>query len=152
MPDPISFGSTTSRYGLPLLFAAQAQKEFYVNEAHAIVDCLLHPVVEGEANDPPASPADGEAWLVGNTPTGDWTGHEGELACVEAGAWLFIAPRNGLRIHDLGSGQSRLFLGGWQLAANVSTPTGGGVIDAEARAAIDGLIAALVANGTLPQS
>ena len=38
MTTPINFTTTTGRFNLPLLFAAQAQKEVYVNEALAIVD------------------------------------------------------------------------------------------------------------------
>jgi len=116
------------------------------------MDCLLHPAIEGEANDPPAAPAEGETWLVGNAPTGDWSGLEGQMACFEAGAWLFVEPRDGLRVLDLSSGQSRFYLGGWQEAAAVVSPTGGSVIDAEARTAIEGLITALIANGILPQA
>jgi len=132
--------------------AAQAQKEFYVNEAHAITDCLLHPAIEGEANIPPPSPSEGRTWLVGNSPTGAWAGYQGRLACFEADAWLFITPRDGLRVLDLSTGQSRLFLGGWQVADAVPSPSGGSVIDIEARTAIEGLISALVANGALPQT
>lgn len=129
--------------------AAQSQKEFYVNEAHAILDCLLHAAIEGEADAPPVTPRDGETWLIGDTPTGDWAGHAGELACYAVGAWLFVTPRNGVRVLDLNTGQSRLYHDGWQTAASVVSPSGGSVIDAEARTAIEGLIAALVANGTL---
>ena len=152
MTEPVSFSATTARFALPLLFAAQSQKEFYVNEAHAILDSLLHPAVEGKSDTPPDTPVAGEAWLVGDAPTGEWVDHAGDLACHEAGAWLFIAPRNGLRVLDLSAGQMRCYNDGWQLAAAVVSPSGGSVIDAEARTAIEGLIAALVTNGTLPQT
>lgn len=71
MSDPFLFDSTTPRFGLPLLFAGQAQKEAFVNEAHALADALIHCAVEGEATAPPGAPVDGTSWLVGSPATGD---------------------------------------------------------------------------------
>lgn len=149
MPEPITFPSSSPRYGLPLLFAAQAQKEFFVNQAHALADALLHPAIEGEANDPPAAPAEGETWLVGEAPTEAWADRAGSLASFQAGAWVFIQPRDGLRVLNCASGQDLRFHGGWLRADTPAAPAGGTTVDAEARAAIGELIAALVAGGIL---
>ena len=149
MPEPITFTSASPRYGLPLLFAGQTQKEFFVNQAHALADALLHPAIEGEADDPPAVPEEGETWLVGDAPTGAWADHAGWLASYQAGTWIFVEPRDGLRVLDRATGQDMRFHGGWQRAVGPAVPSGGSTVDAEARAAIVELIAALVAGGIL---
>ncbi|TIX49373.1 DUF2793 domain-containing protein [Alteraurantiacibacter aquimixticola] len=152
MADPISFTSASPRFGLPFLFPGQAQKEFFVNEAHALADLLLHPAIEGEAGTPPANPADGECWLVAAGASDGWAGHDGELACHQAGNWIFATPRNGMTVLDQAAGQLRRYADGWHMASTVAEPSGGSVVDTEARAAITGLIAALVAAAILPDT
>lgn len=152
MSDAISFTSTSPRFGLPFLFAGQAQKEISVNEAHALADMLLHPAIVAEQGDPPASPEEGQCWLVGTEATGVWAGHEGEIACLQSGTWLFAAPRNGMSIFDEETAQLRRFHDGWHSAAPVNSAENGTIIDTEARTAISGLIAALMAAGILPPS
>ncbi len=152
MSDPITFASATPRLGLGLLFSGQSQKEFFVNEAHALVDALLHPAVEGEADAPPPTPEEGECWLVGDTPTGAWADRAGSVASYQAGSWIFAAPRDGFRLLDRPSGQEIRFLDGWQRPATPPEPTGGTTVDAEARAAIVALIEVLITSGILAQS
>jgi len=147
MPDPVTFTSATPRYALPLLFAGQAQKELTVNEAHALADALLHPAIEDESSAPPAAPVEGECWLVGASASGDWSGEDGKLACREAGNWLFLTPRDGMRIFDRASGQELHYFDGWQRAAPPAEPTGGATVDSEARQAIAELTAALRVAG-----
>lgn len=149
MPDPVSFTSTSPRFGLPLLFAAQTQKEFFVNQAHALTDLLLHPAVEGEADTPPAEPEDGETWLVGNGASEQWSGHSGCLASFQAGSWVFARPRDGLRMLDKATGQDIRYHSEWIRAEAPSAPTGGSNVDLEARASIVALIEALVSAGVL---
>lgn len=152
MTDPISFTATTPRFALPLLFSGQAQKEFYVNEAHSLTDALLHASCEGEAAAPPATPVEGEAWLVAGGATGEWTGEDGKLALRQSGNWLYAAPSEGMRLFDKSSAQVLLYHGGWQRPSAPAEPSGGAVIDAEARAAIADLVTALIAAGVFPSA
>ena len=151
MSDPITFTSASPRYRLPFLFVGQTQKEMFVNEAHALLDALLHAAVEGQADTPPAGPEEGDSWLVGDEPTGVWADHAGELASFQAGSWLFAAPRDGIRVLDRETRQSILYLDGWQRPATPAAPTGGATVDVEARAAIVDLIEVLIASGILAQ-
>ena len=150
MSVPLTFDIASPRFSLPLLFAGQAQKEVFVNEALAITDALLHCAIEGEADAPPGSPSDGDAWLVGLAPNGPWTGQEGRIACWQAGNWLFVQPRDGMRVLDRSSGQEIRFHGIWRRPSVPLEPSGGSVVDSEARAAIQQLIAALRLTGIFP--
>lgn len=152
MTDPISFTSASPRFSLPFLFAAQAQREFYVNEALARLDALLHPVVQGIANDPPLSPQEGECWIVGPDPTGEWAGHPDAIATMQSGNWLLIEATTGLQVYNQSSTQCARYDSGWLSASTPANPTGGSVQDLEARTAISGLIAALVSAGILPSA
>ena len=152
MTDPFLFDSVTPRFALPLLFAGQSQKELFVNEAHAIADALLHCAIEGEADTPPAAPNDGEAWLVGLSPTGDWAGHAGKIALRQSGNWLFATPCDGLRVLDRSTGQDRRYLGEWKFPFAPAEPIGGSVIDTEARDVISQIIGALRTAGILPNA
>ncbi len=149
MSDPFTFTSTTPRMGLPNLFAAQAQKEFTVNEAFALIDALLHPVVEGETDNPPASPIEGECWIVGSQPTAEWVGNAGRIACRQSGNWLFVSPSEGLVAFDKSAGRIARYDGAWLLASVVNMPSGGATVDAEARAAIGEIVGAMTAAGIL---
>ncbi len=152
MTDIFSFASTTPRLGLPNLFTAQAQKEFTVNEAFALIDALLHAAVEGEADAPPSDPGEGECWLIGSAPSGDWTGQPGRIAFRQSGNWLFAAPVEGMTVYDRSTGLLVRFRDEWVRGASVAVPTGGEVIDFEARASLGELVANLNALGILPAS
>jgi len=112
----------------------------------------LHAAIEGEADTPPSTPEEGECWLVGAAPTGDWVDQAGRLATFQAGGWLFITPRDGIRLLDRATGQAIHFHGGWQRPVMPAAPSGGTTVDGEARAALAELVDILVASGILPQS
>lgn len=147
MTDPIAFDSTSPRFGLPLLFAGQAQKEIFVNEAHALTDALLCCSIEGTAASPPTTPIEGSAWLVGTSPSGDWAGQAGKVACRQGGNWLFVTPRDGLRVTNRVTGQDLRFIGSWRSANRPAAITGGSVIDIQARAQMQNILDALELAG-----
>lgn len=149
MSDPL-YDSRTARFDLPLLFAGQAQKEGFVNETSARIDALLHGAIEGELAIPPAVPTDGQMWLIGAGPSGAWLGQTGKLAARQSGNWLFATPRDGLKLLNRASGQEIRYSGSWKAAARPALPSGGTTIDAEARTAIAGIVAALTAAGIVP--
>ena len=151
MPAPL-FDSRTPRLGLPLLFAGQTQKEGFLNETAARIDALMCLAIEDEASSPPSAPLDGQSWLIGSEPTGDWAGRDGKIAIRQGGNWLFATPVDGLRLLNRASGQEWRFAGGWQVPERPVLPSGGTTIDTEARAAIAGIVSALVIAGLVPDA
>ncbi len=91
--------SETPLLGLPLIEAAQAQKHITHNEALLWLDAAVHlSVISRAVATPPASPADGDRYLVAAGATGVWAGHEGHIAYREAASWRFATPREGWRL------------------------------------------------------
>ncbi|MDP7150262.1 MAG: DUF2793 domain-containing protein [Paracoccaceae bacterium] len=90
---------TTPNLALPLLAAAQAQKHITVNEALALLDGLVQLVVrDRDLTTPPASPAEGDRYIVAAGATGAWAGWDGDVALFTGGAWLRLAPQEGWRV------------------------------------------------------
>ena len=162
--------SQTSRLGLPFIEPGQAQKEVFHNEALRLIDIAVAAAVETVgANAPPASPVDGQCFIVGTASTGAWAGHAGAIAGHAAGGWRFVAATAGMRALDKISGQTATFDGaawvvgtvkgaklelagsqvvGARLAA-VANPSGGASVDAEARAAIVAILDRLRSHGLI---
>ncbi|WP_447760264.1 DUF2793 domain-containing protein [Sphingopyxis panaciterrae] len=143
--------TTTPRFSLPLLAAAQAQKEVTHNEALTLIDALIHAAIEaGPQTEPPVEPGDGGCWLVGADAIDDWAGKEDMLAIRTAGGWRFVAPRTGMRVARLADGKWLRFDGtGWVEPMAITGPAGGSTIDSEARNVIAALILLLGAHGLL---
>lgn len=86
MPD------STKRLSLPYIISSQAQKEVTHNEGLNKLDAFVTPVVADIADSPPGSPASGELYIVGSSPSGDFSGHANQLAQYQTGGWVFYAP------------------------------------------------------------
>lgn len=67
-------------------------------------------VKEIGTNTPPASPANGDAYVVGTSPTGAWAGKANNIARYStiAAGWEFYAPKQGWKVFD-GSSTSGTF-------------------------------------------
>lgn len=149
MSDPIALASSTPALGLPLLFSGQAQKEFFVNEALCLLDALHARAVTASHPTPPASAVDGACYRVTAPATGAWAGKEERLAILVAGGWQYIAPAEGMMVFDKSAAGFVIYRSHWQPASVVAVPTGGAVIDVEARAALAALITSLQIMGVL---
>lgn len=142
----------------------------YVNESLQALDSLTAAAVEEPPrNDPPETPSVGTCFLIGTSPTGDWTGYPAALATYSAGGWRFAAPIEGMEawvrsesvfaIYTQGTWEigtvfgSRVLIGDTQVigpqASPISDPSGGTVTDSEARAAISSILAALRQHGLI---
>ncbi|MFM5906093.1 MAG: DUF2793 domain-containing protein [Novosphingobium sp.] len=152
MPDPLSLSAKSARLGLPFLYSGQSQKEVFVNEALVRIDALLHCIVEGVQNAPPASATTGKVWLVGTAPTGDWADQANRLAVRQEQGWIFLEPSNGMRVLNGLTGQDmRRIDGAWISASAPAVPTTGTVADAELRQAFADLISSLREAGIFAQ-
>jgi hypothetical protein len=156
------------RFGLPFILPGQAQKELFHNEALVLIDAVLQAAVEeGPRATPPPSPAPGQCWIVAGGATGFWAGKDDALAVWSEGGWRFVAPADGMTVWDRTARVPRQWNGtawsggrvacaglaiggktvvGERLAA-IANPSGGTIIDAEARAALEAVIAALKTHG-----
>lgn len=158
------------RLHLPLLTAGQAQKELTHNEALALIDMGLGAAVESAGLDiPPLAPAPGQCWILGSSPTGVWLGQPGALACWTEAGWRFLPAVEGLSVwvkdqqlwtvregSTWAMGRLRgnsILLDGLQGVGpqqpSVAMPTGGAVIDTEARDAIAAILSRLTEHGLI---
>ena len=151
MTEPVSFTDRTANLDLPLLFPGQVQKEPTLNEAILRIDLVCSGNVEGEALSPPAQPVAGQVWIVAAGATHAFAGQDGSLAGWAGGSWHFVRPATGMTVFDRALDQRRIYTGAWQAAAQaVTAPSGGNVIDTEARTAIAALIELLQNCRNLP--
>lgn len=89
---------TSTKLALPYLQASQAQKHVTVNEALRKLDALVQiSVVSAATSAQPASPADGDCYILPSGKTGaDWAVMaDYAIAYYVDGAWQQITPRTG---------------------------------------------------------
>ncbi|WP_334148030.1 DUF2793 domain-containing protein [Hyphomicrobium sp.] len=113
----------TANLKLPYILAAQSQKHVTHNEALRALDAIVQlAVIDKDLGTPPGSPAEGDRYIVGASPTGSWSGHATHVAAWQDGAWAFYVPAAGWLAWVSDESQSYLFAGGGWIPA----PGGGG--------------------------
>lgn len=85
---------TTPILGLTELEPLQSQPHVVVNAALRALEAVVQISVISIEGTPPGSPSEGDRYIVDSGATGDWSGHDGELAYYASG-WQFLAPRDG---------------------------------------------------------
>lgn len=163
----------TPRLALPLLHAAQAQKEFTHNEALLRLDALVcGTLAGGPLTQPPPDASPGSVWLVGAGATGDWAGEDERLAIASPSGWRFVEAPAGLTLARLADGAPVVrTVNGWRIgtlvadrlevgrrriggatAGTVADPVGGATIDQEVRSTLTTLLSILRAQGLVGAS
>ena len=90
---------TTPNLALPYIAAAQAQKHVTHNAALDLLDGLVQlSVKDRDLAALPASPAEGDRYIVAAGATGAWAGWDGDVAMFSGGAWLRLSPQAGWRV------------------------------------------------------
>lgn len=86
----------STHLGLPYLAPSQALKHITHNEALLVLDGLVQlAVLDRDLAAPPASPNEGDRYIVGAGASGEWTGKDGQVAAFVSAAWAFHAPQPG---------------------------------------------------------
>jgi hypothetical protein len=112
----------TPNLGIAEMTEAQASKYVTFNEFGRDMDTWVHlAVIDKDDTAPPSGPADGDRYIVAAGASGDWTGHEDDIATYENTAWVFRTPVVGIMAYALDEGQYYIYLesAGWTAGSAV---------------------------------
>lgn len=113
----------TGKLGLKYVVANQAQKEVTINEDLNILEMLVQATVKGVISAPPTTPEEGDMYIIGESPTGEWEGKAvNSLAGFLMGVWTIVTPHAGWRVW-LEEGKALRYQGGeWIEEKKADTP------------------------------
>jgi len=116
--------TNTPNLGLPYIDAAQSQKHVTHNAALTEFDAIVQLSVKqrGLAS-PPASPGDGDRYIVAAGAAGVWAGRDSSVAAWQDGAWSFYVPKNGWRCYVESEGALLISSGGAWMDAGAAVHT-----------------------------
>lgn len=98
---------------LPYIQPSQAQKHVTHNEALRGLDAIVQlSVISAVLTAPPATPSEGDRYIVASGATGGWSGQDNAVAVWADNAWTFHAPLTGWRADVQSAGTLLRFDGG----------------------------------------
>lgn len=71
--------------------------------------------VKGILSAPPSTPSNGDAYIVGTSPTGLFSGNFGKVAIWDRTVWLFLTPKNHEVVYNVADGCDYIYDNGWVL-------------------------------------
>lgn len=118
--------ANSNRMLITELAETQNNRSVTVNEMLAILEAAggSFAVVAVGTTSPPGSPAEGDAHILGATPTGAWAGKGNNAAIYYNAAWLFVPPLKGYKAYDQTANGKYLYDGSaWVVDAGGSFAT-----------------------------
>lgn len=104
---------TTPNLGLTEWEESQSQPYVTVNTALRVIDCLVQlRILDRDLTEPPADPEEGDCYIPAATATGDWEGHEDDVAMYIGGAWVFRTPLVGWKAYVVDEDSDVRYYGG----------------------------------------
>jgi len=90
----------TIQNGIPFVPESTIDPAAGLNLALKVADALIQVKVQAIQNDPPATPDEGDMYIVGTVPTGAWVGYEGKLAQYLDAGWNFYSGVTAVNLTD----------------------------------------------------
>lgn len=106
--------ATEPKTGLTFWPPGAMQPDLLFNAMLYWLAAWAQPVVIAVDDTPPGSPDEGDTYIVG-TGSGEWTGHDDDLAYWSGTAWMFFTPLQGYEVRDNGTGNRLVYDNGWEV-------------------------------------
>lgn len=74
---------------------AEAQPNVTVNTSTRWLECFAQLIVQSQSVSDPPTAVDGDRYIVGTGATGEWAGHDGDIALAMGNAWEFRTAPEG---------------------------------------------------------
>ena len=89
----------TPRFNTPFALTSGQKTDATLNDLIRLFDAMTHPLIlDKDLTAPPGGESTGDAYIVGASATGDWSGKDDDIAVYWYGTWHFLTPWNGFTV------------------------------------------------------